>query len=73
MLCSIEFGKQFFFSFFSELLVIFGVLILVLFGLSGLKSLWNVCKKKFMKRQLDETGMKQPSKRRVKAIDTVRG
>lgn len=59
---------------YTELLVIFGVLILVLFGLSGLKSLWNVFKKKCVKRQLDDTtAMKQPSKRRVKAIDTVRG
>lgn len=68
---SIELKIRFFFS---ELLVIFGVLILVLFGLSGLKSLWNVFKKKCVKRQLDDTtAMKQPSKRRVKAIDTIRG
>ena len=58
---------------FSELLVIFGVLLLVLFGLSGLKSLWHVYRKKCMQSQADDGAMKQPAKRRVKAIDTVRG
>lgn len=58
---------------YTELLVIFGVLLLVLFGLSGLKSLWHVCRKKYMKSQVDDGAMKQPAKRRVKAIDTVRG
>ncbi|XP_076754106.1 heparan-alpha-glucosaminide N-acetyltransferase [Xylocopa sonorina] len=58
---------------YTELFVIFGVLILVLLGLSGLKSLWRVYKRKCMKRQPDDAVAKQPSKRRVKAIDTVRG
>ncbi|CAK9831846.1 Heparan-alpha-glucosaminide N-acetyltransferase [Anthophora retusa] len=58
---------------FTEFFLIFGVLILVLFGLSGLKSLWHVCRKKCMKRQMDDAAVKQSSKRRVKAIDTVRG
>lgn len=46
---------------------------LVLFGLSGLKSLWHACRKKCMGRQMDDAAMRQPVKRRVKAIDTVRG
>ncbi|XP_076394063.1 heparan-alpha-glucosaminide N-acetyltransferase isoform X2 [Megachile rotundata] len=57
---------------YTELFVIIGVLVLVLFGLSGLKLLWHACKKKCMKRQVDDTA-RQPVKRRVKAIDTVRG
>ncbi|XP_017753592.1 PREDICTED: heparan-alpha-glucosaminide N-acetyltransferase-like [Eufriesea mexicana] len=58
---------------YTELFVIFGVLILVLLGLSGLKSLWHVCRKKCMKHQMNDAVTKYPSKRRVKAIDTVRG
>ncbi|XP_076619113.1 heparan-alpha-glucosaminide N-acetyltransferase isoform X1 [Colletes latitarsis] len=57
---------------YTELLVILGVFVLVLFGLSSLKSLWHACRKKYIKRQADDA-TKQPSKRRVKAIDTVRG
>ncbi|XP_054002119.1 heparan-alpha-glucosaminide N-acetyltransferase-like [Hylaeus anthracinus] len=57
---------------YTELIVILGVLVLVLFGLSSLKSLWHVCSKKCMKRQVDEA-TRQLAKRRVKAIDTVRG
>ena len=60
-------------QFFPELFVIFGVLILVLFGLSGLKSLWHVCREKYVKNRGDDTTLRQSAKRRVKAIDTVRG
>lgn len=58
---------------YTEFFVIFGVLILVLFGLSGLKSLWHVCREKYMKNREDDTTLRQSAKRRVKAIDTVRG
>ncbi|XP_043514120.1 heparan-alpha-glucosaminide N-acetyltransferase-like isoform X1 [Frieseomelitta varia] len=58
---------------YTELFVIFGVLILVLFGLSGLKSLWHVCREKYVKNRGDDTTLRQSAKRRVKAIDTVRG
>ncbi|XP_076240972.1 heparan-alpha-glucosaminide N-acetyltransferase [Calliopsis andreniformis] len=57
---------------YTEFFVIFGVLILVLFGLSGLRSLWRACRGQCLKREVDQEA-KQPSKRRVKAIDTVRG
>ncbi|XP_034183088.2 heparan-alpha-glucosaminide N-acetyltransferase [Osmia lignaria lignaria] len=58
---------------YTEFFVILGVLVLFLFGLSGLKSLWHACRKKCTRRQVDDTAMRQPVKRRVKAIDTVRG
>ncbi|XP_026675555.1 heparan-alpha-glucosaminide N-acetyltransferase-like isoform X2 [Ceratina calcarata] len=59
---------------YTELFVIFGVLILVLFGLSGSKSLWHVYRRKCMKSQTDvDAATRHPAKRRVKAIDVVRG
>ncbi|XP_076277651.1 heparan-alpha-glucosaminide N-acetyltransferase [Lasioglossum baleicum] len=57
---------------YTELFVIFGVLIVVLLGLSSLKLLWHLCRKKCAKHQVDDA-TNQPVKRRVKAIDTVRG
>ncbi|XP_076162011.1 heparan-alpha-glucosaminide N-acetyltransferase isoform X2 [Ptiloglossa arizonensis] len=57
---------------YTELFAIFGVLVLVLFGLSSLKSLWHVFEKKRAKRPMEDP-TKQPVKRRVRAIDTVRG
>ncbi|XP_078050304.1 heparan-alpha-glucosaminide N-acetyltransferase [Augochlora pura] len=57
---------------YTELFVIFGVLIIALFGLSSLKLLWHLWRKKCARHQVDEA-TSQPMKRRVKAIDTVRG
>ncbi|KZC07019.1 Heparan-alpha-glucosaminide N-acetyltransferase, partial [Dufourea novaeangliae] len=57
---------------YTELFVIFGVLIIVLLGLSSVKTLWHLCRRKWAKRRVEEAN-KQPVKCRVKAIDTVRG
>ncbi|XP_031825637.1 heparan-alpha-glucosaminide N-acetyltransferase isoform X2 [Nomia melanderi] len=57
---------------YTEFFVIFGVLIIALFGLSSFKSLWHLFRKKCAKHPADEA-KKQTAKRRVKAIDTVRG
>ncbi|XP_020285905.1 heparan-alpha-glucosaminide N-acetyltransferase-like [Pseudomyrmex gracilis] len=60
---------------YTELFIILGIIVLILFGISAGRSLWHMFKRQCLKKRnsQEEPSSKALAKRRVKAIDTFRG
>ncbi|XP_032670445.1 heparan-alpha-glucosaminide N-acetyltransferase-like [Odontomachus brunneus] len=58
---------------YTELFVILGVIVLILLGISAGRSLWYMYKNRYGKNGEEGATSKEPTKRRVKAIDAFRG
>ncbi|KAH0951881.1 hypothetical protein HN011_001519 [Eciton burchellii] len=58
---------------YTELFIILGIIIFILFGISAGRLLWHMCKKRWRKAAKERSSNKEVTKRRVKAIDTFRG